>query len=207
MPAYLIVDIASVRDAELYAKYRFRVSEGLEAAGGRYLVRGGMLDVFHGRWAPSRVVVVRFPSLVAASDWWGSPGYAELKELRQRATHTRMLVSVDRDGPDPVTGAMAPLNAAPGYVLLEVMPEAEHRSSAGFAELLHQSVAKSHGSVLCTGDIVRPLEGDWAPHRIALARFASLDAARHWWTSSAAVMRGSAPHWSAANVVAVEGLC
>lgn len=92
MSAYLIVDIAEVLDAEAYAEYRGRVSPGIEAAGGRYLARGGALDLLEGDWKPNRVVVVEFPSMKEAQEWWKSPGYAELKALRQRSTRTQMIL-------------------------------------------------------------------------------------------------------------------
>jgi uncharacterized protein (DUF1330 family) len=92
MSAYLIVDIAEIPDAEGYAEYRKRVSPGLEAAGGRYLARGGAIEVLEGDWKPSRVVVVEFDSMAEARDWWESPGYRELKALRQRATRTHMIL-------------------------------------------------------------------------------------------------------------------
>ncbi|MFL5577743.1 MAG: DUF1330 domain-containing protein, partial [Gemmatimonadaceae bacterium] len=86
MSAYLIVEIAAVRDEGAYAEYRARVSPGLERAGGRYLVRGGRTLVLEGTWAPPRLVVVEFPSRDAAHAWWDSREYAELRALRGRAT-------------------------------------------------------------------------------------------------------------------------
>jgi uncharacterized protein (DUF1330 family) len=92
MAAYLIVNIAAVTDAAAYADYRARVSEGLAAAGGRYLVRGGALDVLEGEWQPGRLVIVAFPSADAARAWWDSPGYAGLKALRARSTISQMVL-------------------------------------------------------------------------------------------------------------------
>ena len=62
MAAYLIVDIARVRDPEAYGRYRGQVSAGLVAAGGRYLARGGAIEVVEGDWRPNRLVLVRFDS-------------------------------------------------------------------------------------------------------------------------------------------------
>src|SRR5258708_2761527 len=92
MSAYLIVDIAEVHDAEAYAGYRSRVSPEIEAAGGRYLVRGGPIDVLEGTWAPRRIVVVQFDSMAAARRWWASPEYADLLAIRRRATTTNMIL-------------------------------------------------------------------------------------------------------------------
>jgi uncharacterized protein (DUF1330 family) len=92
LPAFLIIEIAAVHDGELYAKYRDTVSPNLDAGGGAYLVRGGPVEVLEGEWHPNRMVVVRFESAEAARAWWKSPGYAELKAMRQRSTVTNMIL-------------------------------------------------------------------------------------------------------------------
>ena len=92
MPAYLIVDITNIKDEKTYAAYRSRVSPGLEAAGGKYLVRGGPVEVLEGDWSPGRVVVVRFGSMDEARRWWHSPEYAEPKQMRQASTATNMIL-------------------------------------------------------------------------------------------------------------------
>jgi uncharacterized protein (DUF1330 family) len=84
MPAYLILDI-HVEDPEEYAAYRERAPATLEAYGGRYLVRGGPHEVVEGDWNPERVVVVEFPSVERAREWYESPEYQEIVGLRLRA--------------------------------------------------------------------------------------------------------------------------
>ena len=92
MAAYLVVDIARVLDEDAYGRYKNQVSPGLLAAGGRYLARGGRVDVLEGDWRPNRLVLVRFDSAEAARSWWASKEYAALKELRQASTETRMVL-------------------------------------------------------------------------------------------------------------------
>jgi len=92
MSAYVIVNIAEVRDAGAYARYRQQVSNGVRNAGGRYLVRGGESSVLEGDWRPHRVVVVEFPSSHDARAWWSSEDYASLKQLRQISTRTEMVL-------------------------------------------------------------------------------------------------------------------
>jgi uncharacterized protein (DUF1330 family) len=100
MAAYLIVNIAEITDEETYAAYRSRVNDGLKAAGGEYLVRGGKVDVIEESWRPNRVVVVGFPSQDAAKRWWNSPEYAQLKQLRQASTVTEMVLvtGIEKEG-------------------------------------------------------------------------------------------------------------
>ena len=91
MPAYLILDI-HVTDPEEYAAYRERAPATLEAYGGRYLVRGGAHEVVEGDWDPERIVVVEFPSVERAHEWYRSAEYAELAEMRQRAAPSKVIL-------------------------------------------------------------------------------------------------------------------
>jgi uncharacterized protein (DUF1330 family) len=92
MSAYLIVDVTRIRDEDTYARYKKQVSPGLVAAGGRYLARGGAIDVLEGDWRPNRLVLVRFETPAAARAWWSSAEYAALKSARQASTDCNMVI-------------------------------------------------------------------------------------------------------------------
>jgi uncharacterized protein (DUF1330 family) len=73
-PYYVILDVA-IRDAKTYLTYMDRVTPALEAAGGRYLARGGALTAYEGDRQPPRIVLMEFPSRHAwesASDCWAT---------------------------------------------------------------------------------------------------------------------------------------
>jgi uncharacterized protein (DUF1330 family) len=91
MPAYLILDI-HVEDPEEYAAYRERSPATLEAYGGRYLVRGGPHEVVEGDWDPERVVVLEFPSVERAHEWYESPEYQAIVEKRKRAAPSNVVL-------------------------------------------------------------------------------------------------------------------
>jgi uncharacterized protein (DUF1330 family) len=91
MAAYLILDI-HVKDPEEYAAYRERAPATLEAYGGRYLVRGGPHEVVEGDWNPERVVVVEFPSAERAREWYASPEYQEIVDMRKRAAPSQCVL-------------------------------------------------------------------------------------------------------------------
>jgi uncharacterized protein (DUF1330 family) len=91
LAAFLIIEI-SMNDPEIYAGYRQAVSSNLAAAGGIYLVRAGEVEVLEEDSRPNRMVVVRFDSAEEARRWWNSPGYAELKAMRQRSAKTNMIL-------------------------------------------------------------------------------------------------------------------
>jgi uncharacterized protein (DUF1330 family) len=92
MSAYLIVDVTRIRDEDTYGRYKKLVSPGMVEAGGRYLARGGTIDVLEGDWRPHRLILVRFESAAAARTWWASKEYAPLKGARQASTDCNMVI-------------------------------------------------------------------------------------------------------------------
>lgn len=92
MTAYVVVNITEVKDQDLYARYRGEVSDGIAEAGGRYLIRGGQVEVLEGDWRPGRFVVVAFETGDAARAWWGGDAYAALRAMRQAATRSEMIL-------------------------------------------------------------------------------------------------------------------
>ena len=90
MPTYVIAEV-EVTDAAGFEDYRARVPATIAAYGGRYLVRGGATEVKEGGWAPRRLIVLEFPSLARAREWYASPEYAPLIPLRQRTARTQLV--------------------------------------------------------------------------------------------------------------------
>ena len=84
MPAYMIVQI-NVTDPEKFARYREAVPRVIEASGGRYLVRGGTVEVLEGSYDGRRLVLFEFPSVEAIKRFWHSREYAQVKALRENA--------------------------------------------------------------------------------------------------------------------------
>ena len=91
MPAYVIVQI-TVRDPVTYERYKELAPPSIAAYGGRYLARGGATETLEGSWRPTRLVILEFPSVERARDWWSSPEYAAAKALRQQSADTEMLL-------------------------------------------------------------------------------------------------------------------
>ena len=57
MPAYAIAGI-EVTEPEAYAAYARGVPATLEPYGGRFVVRGGALEVIEGQWPAARTVIL-----------------------------------------------------------------------------------------------------------------------------------------------------
>jgi uncharacterized protein (DUF1330 family) len=90
MPAYVIVE-TDITDPEQYERYKAASPGAVASGGGHFLVRGGELTVLEGDWYPSRLVVVEFPDLEAATRWYESPEYVEARKLREGAADLRMV--------------------------------------------------------------------------------------------------------------------
>jgi len=90
MPAYVIVE-TDVHDPVQYERYKAGSPGAVAAGGGRFLARGGALDVLEGDWDPPRLVLLEFPDLEAARRWYDSQAYQDVKRLREGAAHLRMV--------------------------------------------------------------------------------------------------------------------
>ena len=91
MAAYVIANI-DVTDADAYQEYRARVGATIAAHGGRFVCRGGAVEVMEGDYDPHRVVVVEFPDMATLKRWYASPEYTPLIALRQRASKGSLYV-------------------------------------------------------------------------------------------------------------------
>ncbi|MEQ0564754.1 DUF1330 domain-containing protein [Amycolatopsis sp. NEAU-NG30] len=86
-------------------RYLERIQATLDPYGGKFVVHGAPVEVMEGEW-PGALVIIEFPSLAAAREWYGSPAYQEI--LRLRADHIPGdLVLVEGCGPDHDSAAMA----------------------------------------------------------------------------------------------------
>lgn len=91
MPAYIIVDV-DIQDPVLYEEYKKLTPASIAAYDGRFVVRGAETELLEGNWQPGRFVILEFPSLEVAKQWWASPEYAPAKAIRQRIATTNMIV-------------------------------------------------------------------------------------------------------------------
>ena len=92
MAALVIADIA-IEDPVRYEEYRKLAAPTVVAYGGRYVVRGGKTETLEGAWRPARLVVLEFPTLERAKEWWASEAYRPAKAMRHASAKTdRILV-------------------------------------------------------------------------------------------------------------------
>lgn len=91
MPAYLIASV-DISNPDQYAEYVAVTPAVVEQYGGRFVVRGGDVTTLEGPASDERWVVVEFPSVEAAEEFYHSPEYTEARALRAGAAHARFVV-------------------------------------------------------------------------------------------------------------------
>ena len=91
MPAYVLANV-TITEPVRYEEYRRLVTPTLAAYGGRFIVRGGNIDILEGAWRPGRLVIIEFPSAERARAWWNSPEYTEAKLIRQATSEGTLLI-------------------------------------------------------------------------------------------------------------------
>ncbi len=92
MPAFVIVEI-KIHDQELYRSYTLLTPETIASFGGEFVVRGGETISLEGDWIPERLVVLKFPTVETAQEWWNSEAYSKPKKIRQKAATTKMIIA------------------------------------------------------------------------------------------------------------------
>ena len=97
MAAYIIVEV-EINDPVRYEDYKKQTPLSLGKYQGKFIVRGGKTETLEGGWAPQRLVVLEFPTMDLARQWWASEDYAPAKAQRQRTAKTKMIVA---DGYEP----------------------------------------------------------------------------------------------------------
>ena len=91
MPGYLIANV-KVTDPEGFERYRAGVPAVIAQYGGRYAVRGGVMERLENADGFTRLVVLEFPSLDAARAFYFSPEYAPLLKLRMETTESQVVL-------------------------------------------------------------------------------------------------------------------
>ena len=90
MKGYFLID-AKIFDQELFAELAPKIAEAMEAHGGRFLVRGGAIEVTDGDWQPERITIMEFDSYEQAQGFAHSEEHRAIRELRARCMTSNTL--------------------------------------------------------------------------------------------------------------------
>lgn len=90
MAAYVIFNV-DIRDPKQYQEFMLGVKPALEAAGAKYLARGGTHKVYEGDWEPRRIVLLEFPSVAAWELFYNDATYQSLKSIKDACSSARLV--------------------------------------------------------------------------------------------------------------------
>lgn len=93
MAAYVIVQV-EVADWGKFKEYLKESPRAIAQYGGRYIARGGETVILEGQEQAKRVVLIEFPSLKSAKEWYYSKEYQQIKTLRAGAA-TGSLIAIE----------------------------------------------------------------------------------------------------------------
>ena len=90
MTAYAIFDV-EIYDLKRYQDFMEKVKPVLEAAGAKYLSRGGAHKIYEGDWVPRRIVLIEFPSIDMFEEFYYGDVYRKLKPIRDECSSARLV--------------------------------------------------------------------------------------------------------------------
>jgi uncharacterized protein (DUF1330 family) len=91
LAGYVIADV-EVHDPAGYEEYRSQTLATVQKYDGEFLVRGGQVEVVEGEWAPTRLIIIKFPSTERAREWADGPEYSAIKGIRQRTAKSNVII-------------------------------------------------------------------------------------------------------------------
>jgi uncharacterized protein (DUF1330 family) len=91
MSAFILVDV-KIQNSRAYEEYKKLTPASIAAYNGTFIARGGATETLEGDWDPGRIVIVEFPNIEKAKQWWNSTEYASAKLIRQGAATTKMIL-------------------------------------------------------------------------------------------------------------------
>jgi uncharacterized protein (DUF1330 family) len=91
MTAYMIVRM-DVTDMEQYREYTKLTPAIIEKFGGQFIVRGGDVVTLEGETETRRIVVVQFPSVEVATNFYNSDEYQAAIKVREGAAIGQFIV-------------------------------------------------------------------------------------------------------------------
>jgi len=90
--AYLVVTIKEILDQEAFDEYAEKVQPILQKYDGWWVAIEAHHETRAGTWPYVRTVLVEFPSIGRAQQWYDSPEYREIIPLRQRAIDANIVM-------------------------------------------------------------------------------------------------------------------
>lgn len=98
MSAFVIVEV-TIHNHENYEEYKKLTPASIAAYDGRFVIRGAKTESLEGDWNPDRIVVLEFPTIERAKEWYNSQQYEAAKKIRHANATSKMLLVQGFDPP------------------------------------------------------------------------------------------------------------
>ena len=105
--------LVDVEVGDAIVAYLERIDATLRPFGGRFLVHGGAIEQVEGE-PFGDVVVIGFPSPTGAADWYRSPGYQAILDLRAANSRSRAALLPGCDADHRATDVLVALRPPAG---------------------------------------------------------------------------------------------
>ena len=92
-PAYVVAHI-TVNDPDTYRQYEKGFFPVLKPYGARFITYDDNVTVLEGDRAEGRTVLVEFPSEKPALDWFNSPEYQQIADMRRAGATAHSIILV-----------------------------------------------------------------------------------------------------------------
>ena len=92
MAAYIIVDLLEISDLAGFQDYASKAGPTVAKYDGKARVVRGKVETLEGAWSPGALVVLEFPSMARAKEWYNSPEYHPLVAQRTKASRANMIL-------------------------------------------------------------------------------------------------------------------
>jgi uncharacterized protein (DUF1330 family) len=91
-PAYAVVVIRKVNDAEAFKVVPAKGAAAVEAAGGKFIILTNKIASLDGP-PPARYIVIQFDSMEKAQAWHNSAAQKEVDEIRMKSTDSLAFIA------------------------------------------------------------------------------------------------------------------
>jgi uncharacterized protein (DUF1330 family) len=81
MTVYAVAHLHNPSNHDDVLTYIELIQNTMKPYGGRFLVHGSAVEVLEGEW-PGALVMLSFPDMESAHDWYASPAYQKILPLR-----------------------------------------------------------------------------------------------------------------------------
>ncbi|WAC08652.1 MAG: DUF1330 domain-containing protein [Thermodesulfobacteriota bacterium] len=95
MPAFFLIEITKISDAESYGIYVEKVANIIKKYGGEYIFKSEQLTPVSGDWDAKRIILIRFENKGMLMKCFRSEEYKKIVHLREESTESKAVIIED----------------------------------------------------------------------------------------------------------------